>query len=55
MRTVFKYTGSFVLNQSTLAGKGLKALHVLQIYSNGFSDVWLNPCSVDFNNFPRVF
>jgi len=27
--TVFNYTGSFVLNQSTLAGKGLKALHVL--------------------------
>jgi len=27
--TVFNYTGSLVLNQSTLAGKGLKALHVL--------------------------
>jgi len=27
--TVFNNTGSFVLNQSTLAGKELKALHVL--------------------------
>jgi len=25
------------------------------LYTNGFSDVWLNPCSVDINNFPRVF
>jgi len=27
--TVLNYTGSFVLNQETLAGKGLKALNVL--------------------------
>ena len=27
--TVFKYTGSFVLNQETLVGKGLKALNCL--------------------------
>ena len=27
--TVFNYTGSFILNQETLAGKGLKALNVL--------------------------
>ena len=26
---VFKYTGSFVLNQETLVGKGLKALNCL--------------------------
>jgi len=26
---VFNYTGSFVLNQSTIAGKGLKALNTL--------------------------
>jgi len=29
LETVFNYTGSFVLNQETLAGKGLKALNVL--------------------------
>jgi len=22
--------------------------------TNGFTDVWLNPCSVDINNVPRV-
>jgi len=27
--TVFNYTGSFVLNQETLAGKGLKTLNAL--------------------------
>ena len=27
--TVFNYTGTFVLNQETIAGKGLKALNVL--------------------------
>ena len=26
---VFNYTGTFILNQETLAGKGLKALNVL--------------------------
>jgi len=25
------------------------------LYTNGFSDVWLNPCSIDINNFPKVF
>ena len=29
--TVFNYTWSFVLNQSTLAGKGLKALNTLLV------------------------
>jgi len=29
LRTVFNYTGSFVLNQETLAGKGLNALNIL--------------------------
>ena len=27
--TIFNYTGSFILNQKTLADKGLKALNVL--------------------------
>ena len=36
---VFNYTGTFVLNQETLAGKGLKALNVLLA----------NTCKYDFN------
>ena len=41
--TVFNYTGSFVLNQSTIAGKGLKALNVLRC---NIKDLYLKPSTI---------
>ena len=35
--TVFKYTGSFVVNQETLVGKGLKALNCLLYNTKKYS------------------
>ena len=39
--TVFNYTCSFVLNQETLADKGLKALNLLIILNLVYSVSWL--------------
>jgi hypothetical protein len=38
---VFNYTGTFILNQKTLAGKGLKALKILMHNIKGLN---LKPC-----------
>ena len=41
--TVFKYTGSFVLNQETLVGKGLKTLNCLFYITKIYSGAqWLS-------------
>jgi len=51
IRTLYNDLVEYCNNEKPNWATSVKQL----LYTNGFSDVWFNPCSVDINNVSKVF